>query len=342
MNKEPFISIAIASYNYANYLRKAVEMIKKSDFRDFEIVYCDDCSTDNSVEVIDSIIKENSDLNIRLIQNDTNQGILKTKTRLINACKGKYIIICDADDYMAEHCLDKLAAIAKKTDADRIVSEVYDIEVGENGERKIIQKQDIPKNTSKWLWNLNHGCLYKREIFINNHIELDFIPDDVCLTVYFSRYSRSVAWIRKPLYYWCVHEDSAGRKKAIKDNTYKLLDDFALAVAKIDEVAGKYTDINKEELELLLIKLYYLQIYHGLKKYSLKEKYGIYSKLKSLMDGRHTKYLENYYIKNPKKMPLRKYAKIIIMFSAFLERFHLMKAGLLGYHLLSKVIYFDQ
>lgn len=341
MNKEPFISIAIASYNYSKYLRRAIDMIRKNDFEDFEIVYCDDHSTDNSVEIIKQIIEENKDLTIRLIENSSNQGILKTKTRLIYECNCKYIMLCDADDFMAEHCLDKLAAVARKTDADRIVSEVWDVVINEEG-KKILQKQDIPKYTSKWLWNLNHGCLYKRDIFVRNQIKLDFIPDDVCLTVYFSQYSKSVAWIRKPLYYWCVHEDSAGRKKGRNEHAYRLVDDFAFAVRKIDSVAEKYKDINKEELELLLIKLYYLQILHGLKKYCLKDKYTIYDKLRYLMDNRQTRYLENYYIKSSSKMPLRKYAKIIILFCALLERFHLMKTGLLGYHLLSKFIYFDQ
>ena len=334
----PFISIAIASYNYSGYLRRAIEMIRKSDFQDFEIVYCDDCSTDNSVEVINEIIKENSDLKIRLIKNQTNIGILQTKTRLIYECTGKYVMICDADDYMAEHCLDKLAQIARQTDADRIVSEVFDI-TDENG--KILQKQDIPVVTSKWLWNLNHGCLYKREIYIKNHIELDFIPDDVCLTLYFSQFSKSVAWIRKPLYCWCVHEDSAGRKKnGSKQN--KIIDDFAIVVKKIDSVAKKRNNKDKSRLELLIIKLYYLQLYHSLKKYGLKEKLIIYDDLNALIKSRQTNYLANYYLKHPSKMPLRRYAKLIILFSAFLEKTHLMQAGLLGYHLLSKVHYFDQ
>ncbi|MBR4342547.1 MAG: glycosyltransferase [Lachnospiraceae bacterium] len=339
--KNPLISIAIASYNYAKYLKKAITMIKKSEFRDFEIVYCDDCSTDDSVLVIREIIEENNDLSIRLIENEKNLGILATKTKLFYECKGKYIMLCDADDYMVEHCLDKLASVAIKTDADRIVSEVYDVVIDKNGKEKILQKQDIPLKTSKWLWNLNHGCLYKREIFVKNHIKLDFIPDDVCLTTYFSIYSKSVAWVRKPLYCWCVHEDSAGRKKE-KINNYRLVNDFDLAVTKIDFISKKCTDIHKEELELLLIKLYYLQIFQGLKKCSLKDKYTVYSELKYLMDNRRSKYLENIYIKNPKKMPLRKYAKIIVLLSASLEKLHLMKAGLLGYHLLSKVIYFDQ
>lgn len=338
----PFISIAIASYNYARYLRRAIEMIKKSDFRDFEIVYCDDCSTDNSVEVINEIIKENDDLKIRLIKNQTNIGILQTKTRLIYECTGKYIMICDADDYMAERCLDKLVAVAKKTNADRIVSEVYDIVIDKNGREKILQKQDIPQHTSKWLWNLNHGCLYKREIFIKNSIELNFTPDDVCLTVYFSRFSKSVAWIRKPLYYWCVHEDSAGRTIRINGDSRKITEDFLHAINHISSVSRDVRIRDKQVLELLIIKLYYLQILHGLKKYGIKDKLSLYLELNRIMKSKYPEYLANKYIKSSAKMPLRKYAKRIILLCAFLEKIHLMKIGLIGYHNLGKVIYFDQ
>lgn len=334
----PFISIAIASYNYSGYLRRAVEMIKKSDFRDFEIVYCDDCSTDNSIEVINEIIKENDDLKIRLIKNQTNIGILRTKTRLIYECTGKYIMICDADDYMAERCLDKLVTIAKKTNADRIVSEVYDID--ENG--RIVQKQDIPKITSKWLWNLNHSCLYKRSIFLENSITLDFIPDDVCLTTYFSQYSKSVAWLRKPLYYWCIHNDSAGRSIAKGQSREKIINDFEEAVYKIDLVAQSLSTHNIQQVDLLVVKLYYLQLFHGLKDYSFADKKILYRKLKIIMSNRNSNYLNNYYIRNPRVMPLRNYAKYIILFSSFLEKIHLMEFGLLGYHIISKVIRFDQ
>ena len=56
-NREPFITIGIASYNYANYLPEAFEAIRNQKFRDFEILYCDDGSTDESVEVIKGFIQ---------------------------------------------------------------------------------------------------------------------------------------------------------------------------------------------------------------------------------------------------------------------------------------------
>lgn len=52
IDTEPFLTIGIASYNYSRYLYSAFEAIKKQAFSDYEILYCDDGSTDDSVEVI--------------------------------------------------------------------------------------------------------------------------------------------------------------------------------------------------------------------------------------------------------------------------------------------------
>ena len=52
----PYITIGIASYNYGKYLRRAFEAIKRQKFRNFEVLYCDDGSTDESVTIIQSFI----------------------------------------------------------------------------------------------------------------------------------------------------------------------------------------------------------------------------------------------------------------------------------------------
>ena len=70
MDRKPFLTIGIASYNYGKYLLKAFEQIHKQSFRDFELLYCDDGSTDDSVEVIESIIRNHPDMNIQLMKGD--------------------------------------------------------------------------------------------------------------------------------------------------------------------------------------------------------------------------------------------------------------------------------
>lgn len=337
MKNIPLISIAIASYNYAPYLLRAFDAIKTQKFDDIEIIYCDDCSQDNSVEVIKKIINDNPHMNIRLIQNDINLGIQETKTKLIYACTGQYIMLCDADDWMAEDCLITLAEVVKRNYPDRVITEVFDI----NQKGDIIQIQDIPENASKWLWNLHHGCLYKRDILTSNQIEIKGNPDDVYLTTKINPFCSNVEWIRKPLYYWYVHDDSAGRKMDTDKQREKVCTEFEDTIKYIDDTEVQQQEL--EYLELLVLKMYFLTIYHMLRDFSLGDKWKIYKKLNQTIRKYHPKYWDNSILKTQaKEAPLRKYSFVIIKYSVLLERMHLMCPALLGYHILSKFIYFDQ
>ncbi len=348
MSKKPFISIAIASYNYGKYLQRGFEAIKRQTFKDIEIVYLDDASLDNSAEIIIDIIESNPEMDIKLIQNKANCGLLYTKTRLIQECRGMYIMICDADDWMADNCLSKLSQKAKAEEADRIVSEVYDI----NDMGKIIQIQDLPMNPSKWLWNIHHGCLYKRSILVDNDIRIIYEPDDVYMITKFNQYVKKTTWIHEPLYFWYVHEDSEGRRKTEGNSYEKVEEDFTIVIQYIDETIRYVTQEEKKEpnlqtedallLELLLMKVYYLQLLHVARHFSIREKLKCQDGLSKLMRKSHPLYLQNRYLKNSIDSPMRGYATKIIKFCARLERMHLMKLGLIGYHFLSKIVYFDQ
>ena len=96
LNNQPKISIVISVYNGEAFLKTAVLSIQNQDFKDIEIVVVDDCSKDNSVNLIKELMNEEP--RIVLYQNDENKGALFTKCRGILLCKGKYIILLDEDD----------------------------------------------------------------------------------------------------------------------------------------------------------------------------------------------------------------------------------------------------
>lgn len=333
--KCPFISVCIASYNYAGYLPKGFEAIKKQKFKDYEIIYLDDASTDSSVDVIQGFIKENPDMQIALAVHATNQGLLQTKTDLLKLATGKYVMLCDADDWMTDDCLDKLAQKAYESNADRVISQVFDI--NENG--KLLQIQDFAKRPSKWLWNLHHGCLYKREIIEKNNIEILLYPDDVYMTTLFNFYSKNVAWIEEPLYYWLVHEKSTGRKK--RDDIENIVSAFKDIIMFVNAIKEERQD-DGQEIGLLMVKIYYLQLFHELKKCDLKEKIIAYSKLKNCMMEVYPEYLQNCYLKIRGIKPARDYAMKIMRLGKTLEKMHMLGIALMGYHFLSQWIVFDQ
>ena len=109
MNEKPLFTIGIASYNYANYIKKLLSSIKEQTFKDYEILISDDFSTDNSLQVINEFIEENPDLCVRVIVAEKNEGLVANKNKLIKNCNGKYLMLCDADDWMSKDCLSEIA-----------------------------------------------------------------------------------------------------------------------------------------------------------------------------------------------------------------------------------------
>lgn len=335
--ERPFISVCIASYNYAEYLPRGFEAIRKQKFKDFEVIYLDDASEDNSVALIRQFMQKNPDMRISLKVHSDNKGLLQTKTELLKLATGKYIMLCDADDWMADNCLEILAVRAKSSDADRVISQVLDI----NEENKVLQIQDFASSPSKWLWNLHHGCLYKKEIIEENHLEIELYPDDVYLSTQVNCYCDKVEWVSEPLYYWFVHDNSAGRRK--KGSSTGVVDRFREMACFIKSTWEKVPGTqDKDEIRLLLVKLYYLQLFHELKECSLAQKMSLYPQIRSLMLSVYPDYLDNHYLRQKREWPARNYAMRIMRLGVFLEKVHLMSLALSGYHILSRWFEFDQ
>ncbi|RQO79795.1 hypothetical protein DBR40_02230 [Pedobacter sp. KBW01] len=90
----PKITVFMAAYNQADFIKHSINSILIQSFPDFELIVVDDGSTDDTV----SIAKSFNDERIRLIQNESNKGLIYTRNLLLTLAKGEYIAILDADD----------------------------------------------------------------------------------------------------------------------------------------------------------------------------------------------------------------------------------------------------
>lgn len=98
MDKAVEISVLVPAYNCAAYISQCIDSILGQDFAEFELLICDDGSTDNTSEVISAY----SDPRIKLLKNETNQGNVFTFNKLLKNATGKFIALQDADDW-SEH-----------------------------------------------------------------------------------------------------------------------------------------------------------------------------------------------------------------------------------------------
>ena len=92
----PDITVILTMYNQAHCIHKGLRSVQNQSLKNIEIIIVDDCSLDNSTEVIKVYQKE--DPRIILISHDTNKGAISSRIDGIRKAKGKYITIIDGDD----------------------------------------------------------------------------------------------------------------------------------------------------------------------------------------------------------------------------------------------------
>ena len=92
----PDISVIITVFNQVNCFYKALRSVQNQSLQNIEIILVDDCSSDNSFEMIEYYQKE--DDRIILLKHQYNLGKIKSRTDAIKLSKGKYILIIDGDD----------------------------------------------------------------------------------------------------------------------------------------------------------------------------------------------------------------------------------------------------
>jgi len=94
MGNEPFVSIVIPTYNRANLISMSIESVLNQTYKNFELIIVDDCSTDNTQEVISNF----KDPRIRYIRHDQNLGGSAARNLGIKMARGEYIAFQDSDD----------------------------------------------------------------------------------------------------------------------------------------------------------------------------------------------------------------------------------------------------
>ena len=100
------VSVIIPNYNYAHYLGQCLQSVINSDFESdkMEVIIVDDASTDESVNVIEEIMK-GSPFPVRLIKNETNLGLISSRNRGIAYARGEFLFFLDSDNYIRKDCL---------------------------------------------------------------------------------------------------------------------------------------------------------------------------------------------------------------------------------------------
>ena len=159
------ISVIMGIYNCEEYLAQAVECILDQTYKDWELIMCDDGSSDKTYEVADQYRKNYPD-KIILLRNSNNRGLNYTVYKCLKYANGEYIARMDGDDLCAPDRFEKEVAILDTKKDISIVSshlEYFD----ESGVWGICKYSEYPKKESmvKGSEFCHAACMVRKEAF---------------------------------------------------------------------------------------------------------------------------------------------------------------------------------
>lgn len=159
----PKVSVLMSVYNGSQYLREAIDSILNQTFANFEFIVIDDCSTDNSWEILNGYATQDS--RIVLLKNEENIGLTKSLNKGIRVAKGEYIARQDADDVSLPCRFEKQLAVLEQDSDVALVS--CDVEmIHSDGTYICILKQACEPELVAWhLLFYNHIAGHSQVVF---------------------------------------------------------------------------------------------------------------------------------------------------------------------------------
>lgn len=137
----PKVSIIVPVYNAEAFIADCISSVLVQTEQDWELILVDDCSTDNTVDIITNYINETrqeplrngiNDANetlryenqrggiVTFLRQERNQGPSAARNRGIREARGEYVFFLDADDTITPTCIESLYGLAKQHDADYV------------------------------------------------------------------------------------------------------------------------------------------------------------------------------------------------------------------------------
>ena len=101
-NRRCIVSVCMITYNHENFIREAINgvLIQKTDFP-IELIIGEDCSTDNTRKIVAEYALKYPDI-IQPLLPEKNLGMMKNSIETMQAASGKYIALCEGDDYWTD------------------------------------------------------------------------------------------------------------------------------------------------------------------------------------------------------------------------------------------------
>lgn len=170
------VSIITPSYNSSLFILETIRSVVAQTYEKWEMIITDDCSTDDTVDLIREYIKEHNETRIKLLENEENSGAAASRNRAIREAKGKWIAFLDSDDLWEPYKLEKQIAFMEQNEYH--FSNTYYSQIDSEGKPNGITVKSPLRISRLMMISFDWiGCL--TAIYDADYVGLVQIPDNI-------------------------------------------------------------------------------------------------------------------------------------------------------------------
>lgn len=220
------VSIIIPVYNVSKYIERCLLSVLNQTWQDLEVILVDDCTPDNSMEIVVNLLAEHSRSSVvKIVVHKNNKGIAGARNTGILNATGDYLYFLDSDDYLAQQSIERLSSIALQYDVDVVIGE-YE-QVGDA--HACISKLDfagllednrsIIRSYAKDEWTVMPWNKLVRHELIRSHqlyFEETIVHEDDLWSFKLACCAQNAYGLREKTYYYVLHANSFMAKASPK------------------------------------------------------------------------------------------------------------------------------
>ena len=249
MDLSPKVSVLVPIYGVEKYIERNARSLFSQDYDNIEYIFVDDCSPDNSVAILQSVLNNypNRASQVTILRHEQNRGLAATRNTALDSSSGDFLLLIDSDDWLSSNnVVSKLVETAVGDSADIVVFDFKNIYV--DGEKKC--RKNIPTDKKKYLkFIIEHRitaslctCFYRASLFKDNgirNVEGINMGEDYSVQPRLIYYAKKISYLQEFIYcYFRSNENSYvntynGPKS--KNQALEVIENFFCAKPDYDE-----------------------------------------------------------------------------------------------------------
>ena len=250
------VTIIVPVYNVSAYIERCWESLVKQTYKEIEILFVDDCGTDDSVEKLQKLIDTHPNIYCKILHHDHNRGLSAARNTGLMAATGDYVYFLDSDDDITEDCIERLVAPVVNDEIDIVVGN-YRVVGGEAHSPLLLDSGLLDSSkevlasyaAGKWYvmaWNK----LCRRDFLIDNNLFFreGLIHEDVLWTFQVACKAQSLYVCNDVTYNYNVRGASIMTSMSIERDLRVYLDVFD---AIVDFVRSEQREFGVEEYRII-------------------------------------------------------------------------------------------